>query len=151
MMIIYLILLMAGAVMIIYALLLKKKAEQCSREIDALSQSCQIYEAVVLDVHRERLKTTNGKERVLSVIILSFRIEEQKRTVICRMQERFYKPYSRSDTVRLYFREEMPVDKAVLYDDNYFTHTIALKNKLYLPLMIIGGIFSAAAVTGMIL
>lgn len=136
-----LILIIIGVFLICAAFAVKNHIDKLSLRYTELYGDGRKYCACILDSHTEKLKLPSGKEKKAPVLILQFRIEEQKRTVVHRFTEKFYKKYSRGDKVNIIFCESMPADRAVIENDSVYTR--------YPP--IAGKIFTAVCVPGAIL
>ncbi len=129
---ILLVILIAAAVLcFIYPNTAKKKAAALTERHSDRIQGCELINAAVLDVKNK-------------AVILQFRIEEQKRTVITRCTEYASGNYSRGDNVQIYFREENPVDFVLIKGDNPDEYTVQRLFRLVKPAYI-AGVLSAAA------
>ncbi|MGN0665218.1 MAG: hypothetical protein ACI4KF_01695 [Huintestinicola sp.] len=115
----------------------------CSRflaEEESIKSRCRLFEATVLDTHFESIKDERGKSRNTQVMILQFRLEEEKRTVVHRYTYPFQGKYTRGDTVRLYYREGTQSDIALLDTDNPFNNTVSSLRKIRIGFAVLGGI-----------
>lgn len=84
---------------------------------DSVKSGCTPYEAVVLDVHKEKLKARSGAVINTKVCILQFRCEEKHSTIVHKYTLPFSKKYKRGDKVTLYFRESPNGDIALIDGD----------------------------------
>lgn len=137
------ILIITGVILICAAFALKKRIDKLSLRYDELYGDGKKYCASVLDSHTKKLKLPSGKEKNVPVLILQFRIEEQKRTVIHRCTEKFYKKYSRGDKVNIIFCEEMPADRAVIENDSVYTRYPPIAGKIFTAMCVPGAILIA--------
>lgn len=132
------ILIAAGVIALIFFALSGNICGRLMHKLDTLTDGCTVYEAVVLDVHKDK----NNPEE----IIVQFRITEQKRTVVNRCREKFFKSYSRGDKVLLYFREEMPTDFSMLKNDNICEKKLKLCMDMKIPFAVTGAVMTAAGI-----
>ena len=130
-------LIIIGVLLLVFFMLSGRLILPLREKFDALTRGGSLIEASVLDTHTEEINTSSGKRKI-PVLIAQFRIEEQKKTVIHRCTEKFYGKYSRGDKVSLIFREEMPVDFAIISGDNRYEHMIMLITRLRMPAAVSG-------------
>ena len=109
-------------------------------EEESIKSRCRLFEATVLDTHFEGIKDESGKERNTRVMILQFRLEEEKRTVVHRYTYPFQEKYERGDKVRLYYAEGTDSDMALLDTDNPFNNTVSSLRKIRIGFAVLGGI-----------
>lgn len=119
-----------------------QKSQRLAAELEDFCKNAVTYSACVLDVHEEEIALESGKKKNIPVLIIQFRIEEQKRTVIHRCTEPFFKNYSRGDTVEILFMEMMPADRVIIGNDNLASHTAQTVQKIKFPCLV-GGTFAA--------
>ncbi len=147
----YLALIVIGAALIRTAVSGGRKAEELAGRLSGLIKDCRSFCAYVLDVHRERVKMPDGKVKKIKVMILQFRIEEEKRTVIHKYTLPFFGKYKRGDPAELYFREQFPEDWALLADDNIYINLPRLTKRLKAPITAAGILCAAAGTSGIAL
>lgn len=134
-----------GVLMITFFLISPRFIAPIKAEFEAITAGSSVYEAFVLDTHREKLnKDDNSPEA--EVMIAQFRIEEEKRTVIIKCTEKFFGSYKRGDKISLLFREDMPMDFSMPADDNRFVRPIQLIGRWRLPSLISGLVLIAGGV-----
>lgn len=114
---------MMSVILLIIAILLNPAASRLLKRrtkylngLDAFIGKCKRYKAVVLDVNDV---PTDKSGNTVRAVILQFRDEEQKRTVVHRYTDSSGKRYYRGSEVELYYCEES--DTACIKDDNPFT------------------------------
>lgn len=132
------VLIIFGIAVIIISVMSQKEAAKRKKELCEFTDRAVKHSAIVLDCPEEK-----GKKSV----IIQIRIEEQRRTLVHRCEECFYKKYSRGDRISVYLIEEMPADRSLIEGDNRFERFIRREGLLRLPARIIGG---ALAVLGII-
>lgn len=138
------IIILAGISALLTGIFMTKRSVLMISFLSEFSEGCNRYEATVLDVHKEAVKSKKNKEQ--TVIIVQFRIEEQKRTVVHRCTEKFYNPYSRGDKITLLFKEGISEDTALIEGDNSYEHMSAIYKKLKMPLSVSGYIMTGAGI-----
>lgn len=134
------ILILAGISAMLINSFMTKKTQSLTMLLEDFSRSCHRYEATVLDVHEEAVKVNGRKEEKQTVMIVQFRIEEQKRTVVHRCTESFYRDYRRGDKITLLFREGKNEDVALIEGDNSCEHIPEVWNSFKIPVTWGGGI-----------
>lgn len=122
----------AAVLCFVYPNTAKKKAAALTERHSDRIQGCELINAAVLDVKNK-------------AVILQFRIEEQKRTVITRCTEYASGNYSRGDNVQIYFREENPVDFVLIKGDNPDEYAVQRLYSFVKPAYIAGGLSAAAS------
>lgn len=138
-----------GAVLIMFFICADRLRIYIGNRFSELTRGCDVYEAAVLDCISDRI-TVGKKAKKVRAVIVQFRIEEQKRTVVNRCTARFYGKYSRGDRIKLLFREEMPVDFSVIKGDNAYEHAAAAVGRLRMPSLAAGIIFLASGIAMLI-
>ena len=73
------------------------------------------FKAIVLDVHREKINTARGK-KLKKAVILQFRDESGRKTIVHKYTGITLRRYSRGDKVDLFFNEDN--DTALIDKDN---------------------------------
>lgn len=132
------VLIIIGIALIIISLWAQREAVQREAMLNGFTGNAVKYKALVLDCPEEK-----GKKSV----IIQIRIEEQRRTLVHRCEEPFFKAYKRGDVISVYLIEEMPADRSLIEGDNRYERFVKTERLLRLPARIVGG---AAAVLGMI-
>lgn len=127
-----------GAALIIISIWAKNEAMKRKELLHGFTDNAVKHSAIVLDCPEEK-----GKKSV----IIQIRIEEQRRTLVHRCEEPFFKAYKRGDRISVYLIEEMPADRSLIDGDNRYERFIRRERLLRLPARIIGGI---ALILGMI-
>lgn len=137
---------LAAAAIILYKMYCRR-AEELSVKFGEIRSGYTLYSASVLDVNRQKV----GRKTVNAVIV-QFRIEEQRRTVVYRITEKFYKKYKRGDNVDILFLEGKTSDTGLIAEDNIYVRMEKLKPSCCLAfavMAVISGIvliiFGAAA------
>ncbi|MBQ7782491.1 MAG: hypothetical protein IJ368_00835 [Oscillospiraceae bacterium] len=123
-----------------------RRAERLKADFSERFSSGREYDAAVLDRHRETIRLPSGKTKTLTTLIVQFRIEEQKKTVVHWLSERFYGKYERGDSVKLLFCESMPEDRAVIIGDNEYDAVPRLYASMKIPLTAVGIISMTAGI-----
>lgn len=113
-----------------------------------LTAGCSEYSACVLDIHREEILMKNGRRRRRRVMILQFRSEREKRTIVHKCTCRFFGIYSRDDRIKLLFREGAREDFSVPAEDNGYLMGVFILRRAKLPCRAAAAVF---AVMGIIL
>ncbi|MCM1525107.1 MAG: hypothetical protein NC120_11695 [Ruminococcus sp.] len=121
---------------------LRSKAAAYAEELARIRREYTLCSAVVLDVHKEK----TGGRRVKAVIV-QFRIEAEKRTVVHRITDRFYKSYKRGDNISILFLEGKTSDRGIIADDNVYIRCERTVPALCPLLAAVSVIAGAAAVT----
>lgn len=114
-------------------------------------EGAELIPAEILDVKSREVKTPDGEKKVIRTAVVQFRREEEKKTVIHSCTEPFYRNYKRGDKVTLIFREETPVDRALISGDNRFEIFINAEKKLRLPAKIISAVSVIAGIVMFVL
>lgn len=140
------VLIITGIILLAAAICEKNMRSRLARQLEERICGCGEYEAAVLDVHTEKIRAAGGRQRKVKTIILQFRLEEQHKTVVNRCTERFFGTYGRGGSVRLYFREQMPVDFSMIKGDNVYERLIGLMMKLKIPCIAAGVICIIAGI-----
>lgn len=122
-----------GTALILLSVLAERKSLEYDAKLQDFISHADKYDAAVLDAPAEK----NAK-----AVIIQIRIEEQKRTLIHRCTEPFYRKYVRGDRISVYFIEEMPADRALIEGDNRFERFIRRERLLRLPARISGGLMA---------
>ncbi len=145
------ILIITGLIFICTALAVKHEAARLPDRYNELYGDGKQYAASVLDCHTEQVILPSGKKKKCPVMILQFRINEQKRTVVHRCTERFFGKYSRGDSVNIIFCEAMPSDRAVIRNDNIYVKLPLYSKKISAVLIPLGIILAAAGILSVLL
>lgn len=104
-----------SAALLILGAKLSERRKKYLRGLEDFMQRCRHYKASVLDV---KDVPVDREGSVVSAVILQFRDEEHKSTVIHRYTESHGKHYLRGDEVELYYCDE--TDTACIKGDNPF-------------------------------
>lgn len=107
---------------------------------------CRPYEASVLDV--ADVPVDNGKS-VIPSVILSFRDEENRKTIVHRYTGSGRRKYKRGDAVTLYYCEE--TDSACIKNDNPFKRKADLCFFLEILCCTMAGLLLVGGVTIMVI
>jgi hypothetical protein len=99
------------------------------------------FKAVVLDVHKEKVNTAK-LFKTKKAVILQFRNEPAKKTIIHKYTGLTCRKYRRGDTVDLFFDEEN--NTALIDDDNVY---VIVSKLMYICSLIL---FAASVLTGAI-
>ena len=125
------VLIIIGTALIIISILVQKESRKRETELHGFTDKAVKHNAIVLDCPEEK-----GKKSV----IIQIRIEEQRRTLVHRCEEQFFKAYKRGDRISVYLIEEMPADRSLIDGDNRYERFIKTERLLRLPARIVGGI-----------
>ena len=139
---VFLLMIIAGSVMIFLSRRGQGKMP-LEEDLKSAVRGCREYDALVLDVHKE----TEGRKK-RRVIILQIRFEQQRRTVVHKCTEKFFRKYSRGQHVPVFFREDTPVDFCMLKYDNIFVMENSTRLFHKHLLMIMGSILVIAGAIG---
>lgn len=112
---------LAAAAIILYKIYCRR-AKELSLKFDEIRSGYTLYTASVLDVNRQKV----GRKNVKAVIV-QFRIEQQRRTVVYRITEKFYKNYKRGDNIDILFLEGKTSDTGLIAEDNVYVRIEKLK------------------------
>lgn len=104
-----------SAALLILGAKLSERRKKYLRGLDEFMQKCKRYKATVLDV---KDVPVDREGNTVSAVILQFRDEERKSTIIHRYTESSGKRYFRGDEVELYYCDE--TDNACIKGDNPF-------------------------------
>ncbi len=125
----------AGVVCVIFGRHLFLRRKKYIDGMNSFIEKCRRYDGTVLDVSDVPV---DGAENVIHAVILQFRDEERKRTIIHRYTCSGGGRYYRGDRVSVYYCEE--TDSACIKNDNPFYHKA--KSCLFLGITL----YAAAAV-----
>lgn len=131
------------AAMLILASKLSVRRKKYLLGLDDFTQKCKRYKAVVLDVNDVPIDKSGNTVRA---VILQFRDEERKSTIVHRYTQSSGKRYCRGSEVELYYCDES--DTACIKGDNPFYRNAKKLGVLALICRITAvlGIISAAAI-----
>ncbi len=134
--------LIMGAVCVFFSVKLQRQRTLHIGELDRFLKKCQKYEAEILDVK----KLSSDKDiKPIYTIILRFRDEEQRKTIIHRYTDSKHKKYSVGGRLSVFYCEE--TDSACIENDNTLKRRADLCRAFSVLLIILSIIiiFSAAA------
>lgn len=123
-----------------------KKLPAIEENFLKFKEGAELIPAEILDVKNREVTAPDGEKKVIRTAVVQFRREEEKKTVIHSCTEPFYRNYKRGDKVTLIFREETPVDRALISGDNRFEVFIDTEKKLRLPARIISAVSVIAGI-----
>lgn len=104
-----------SAALLILGAKLSERRKKYLRGLEDFMQKCRHYKASVLDVKDVPVDRDGN---TVSAVILQFRDEERKSTIVHRYTQSSGKRYFRGDDVELYYCDE--TDTACIKDDNPF-------------------------------